>query len=634
MNWFSRLIITLAALGAFASAQAAETSYNIVGSAGSGAGAGKCLDSSAVLSPCGGAEQRFVFGADGTVYLAASDGKRYLQGNLFASNSIGFSNALATGNASTYWSRPGGDRLQLSQSRALSAMCLSWPLTGPLRAQLAQCSASAANQKWTLANPLPVGMADPGKTQVKSSARNCLQQSDFTAPLSTSKLSVGTCTLGANTEYFQFTNQGAVMLNGFCLSSSGGLGTAVGLGTCGDTGVPPAPNQKWKRGPNASIVSQGSGLCLELAKTGGGVELQSCETGKLSQYWNTSTVVASNWPAGLPDKPTTYVPNQTLSSGELNAIVDWIQRETSISTTPFCYKTKPYDRGAGIAPDCGDGQYKDGALCYSNCRSGYHGVGPVCWSNQSLSYTPGSHCTARDALGTCWAWAPDGCRDGYSSVAGVCWLSKASYGNGVGKAANSCKSNRVLQAGLCYETPRSGYQCNATNCNQRCAAGVADCGAAACASNANQCVSTISNMVVSTSLMIASFATAGAVGEAKIGVMSAKEAVEAAKTADDLANAMAILSQDIYKFLLASESDLAGISSVDIEAQVARKYPRGSPNYKHIAREWAARNLLYYISDLIMDLDTIIITAMDPTGISGVVSAFAHPPCMDHRAMP
>ncbi|MBT9493141.1 MAG: ricin-type beta-trefoil lectin domain protein [Paucibacter sp.] len=624
MKWSSRLIITLVALGALASAQAAETSYNIVGSAGSGSGAGKCLDSNAVLSPCGGAEQRFVFGADGTVYLDSGEGKRYLQGNLFASNSIGFSNAVATGNASTYWSRPGGNRLQLSQSRALTAMCLSRPLSVPisvpLRAELAQCSASAANQQWTLANPLPVGQADPGKTQVKSSARNCLQQTDFTAPLASSKLTVAACTLGAKTEYFQFTNQGAVVLNGYCLSTTGGLNSAVGLGACGDTGVPPGDNQKWKRGPNASIVSNSTGsigLCLELAKSGTGVELQNCEPGKLSQYWITSTIVAGNWPAGLPKKPTTYVPNQTLSSGQVNTVVNWIQRETSISTTPFCYKTKPYDRGAGILPDCADGQYKDGGLCYNNCRSGYHGVGPVCWSNQSLSYPSLS-----------------GCRDGYTHVAGVCWLKKASYGNGAGKAANSCKSNRVMQAGLCYENPRSGYQCNASNCNQRCAAGIADCGVAACASNANQCVSTISNMVVSTAIMFASFATAGAAGEVKIGVMAAKDAVAAAKTADDLADALVLLSENIEKFLLAAENELAGISSVEIEAQIAARYPRGKPDYQHIAREWAARNLLYYISDLLLDLNTLIITTIDPTGITGVMDAFAKPPCMDHTSMP
>ncbi|MBT9502692.1 MAG: ricin-type beta-trefoil lectin domain protein [Burkholderiaceae bacterium] len=626
MTWFIQLILCVLAATALVPVQAADVSYNLVGSNG------KCLDGSGLLNSCGGAEQRFVFGADGTVTLAAGDGKRYLQGNLFASKTAGFSSAPSTGNASTYWSRPGGDQLQLSQSRAMSAMCLSWQLVGyvkpgvssgnpgVLSAELALCSATAANQKWTLANPLPVDLADPSKTQVRSSTRSCLQQTDFTSPLSASKLTVSACAGAAKSEYFRFTNQGSIVLNGYCLTASGGAGTAVGLGSCGETGVPPAANQVWKRGSNSSLVSP-SGLCL--SQKGAGVELAACDAGNVFQYWSTSSIVASTWPQGVPDKPTTYVPGQKLSNGQVNTIVNWIQRETSISSTPFCYKTAAYDRGAGILPGCADGQYKDGALCYSNCRSGYHPVGPVCWSNQSLSYSsPGL----------------SGCRDGYTKVLGVCWLKKASYGNGAGQAANSCNSNRVMQAGLCYVKPRDGYQCNVTNCNQRCAAGIADCGAAACASNANQCVNTISNMVVSSAMMIGSFATAGAINEAKKGVMAAKDIYQAAKTADQLATALVLLSNDINNFLNLAEKDLASISSADIAAQVAARYPpneEGSKaDYKHIAREWAARQLLFYIADLIKDLDMIIITTIDPTGIVSVIDAFAKPPCMDHTPMP
>nr|WP_295077638.1 RICIN domain-containing protein [uncultured Roseateles sp.] len=638
MNWFSRFLIMLLATGAFASAHAADTSYNVVASNG------QCLDSSGVLSPCGKTEQRFVFGADGTVYLPGSDGKRYLQGNLFASKTVSFSTALSTGNASTYWSRPGGNQLQLSQSRAMSAMCLSWQLvntvkpglsggsTSVLSAELALCSATAANQKWSLANPLPVDLADASKTQVRSSTRNCLQQVDFTSPLSTSKLSVSACTGTAKTEYFRFTNQGAIVLNGYCLTASGEAGSAVGLGSCGETGVPPAANQKWKRGSNSSIVSP-SGLCL--SQKGTGVVLEACDAGNVRQYWSTSSIVANNWPQGLADKPTTYVKDQTLSAGQVTTIVNWIQGETSISSTPFCYKTAAYDRGVGILPGCADGQYQDGALCYSNCRSGYHPVGSVCWSDRKLSYQPGNHCTARDALGTCWAWAMNSCDEGYTGDRiATCWLNKPSYQNGAGTLLKSCKSNRELQAGLCYLKPRDGYQCNVTNCNQRCATGLADCGAAACASNANQCVNTISNMVVSTAMMIGSFATAGAMGEAKVGAMTAKEAYKIADTAEKLASATATLSSNINNFMNLAEKNLASISSTDIEAKVAARYPRDSADYRHIAREWAARQMMFYISDLIKDLDTIIITSVDPSGITGVVDAFAKPPCKDHTPMP
>jgi hypothetical protein len=645
MKWFTQLILVVLAATALVPAQAADVSYNLVGSNG------KCLDGSGLLNRCGGADQRFVLGTNGTVYLAGSDSKRYLQGNLFASKTVSFSGALSTGNASTYWSRPGGNRLQLSQSRAMSAMCLSWQLVGYMKpgvssgnpgvlsAELALCSATAANQKWTLTNPLAVDVADPSKTQVKSSTRSCLQQTDFTSPLSASKLTVSACAGTEKSEYFRFTNQGSIVLNGYCLTASGGLGTAVGLGSCGETGVPPAPNQVWKRGINSSIRSP-SGLCL--SQKGAGVELATCDAGNVFQYWSTSSIVASTWPQGLPDKPSTYVLGQTLTNGQVNTIVNWIQSETSISSTPFCYKTAAYDRGVGILPACADGQYKDGALCYPNCRSGYHPVGPVCWSHQSLSYQPGNRCTDKDMFGTCWAWKMNDCKDGYTSDRiATCWLNKASYGNGAGSLLKSCNSNRVLQAGLCYVKPRDGYQCNVTSCNQRCAAGIVDCGAAACASNANQCASTISNMVVSSAMMIGSFATAGAIGEAKIGVMAAKDAYKIAKDAKQIADALVILSGDIENFLNLAENDLAAISSDDIEAQIAAKYDpdysvgyRHSADYRHIAREWAARQMLYYIADLLLDLDMIIITAIDPTGIVGVVDAFAKPPCKDHTPMP
>ncbi|MBY0234919.1 MAG: hypothetical protein K2W93_08060, partial [Burkholderiaceae bacterium] len=188
--------------------------------------------------------------------------------------------------------------------------------------------------------------------------------------------------------------------------------------------------------------------------------------------------------------------------------------------------------------------------------------------------------------------------------------------------------------GLCYLKPRDGYQCNVTNCNQRCASGLADCGAAACASNANQCVNTISNMVVSTAMMIGSFATAGAMGEAKVGAMTAKEAYKIADTAEKVVSATVALSSNINNFMNLAEKNLASISSTDIEAKIAAKYPQGSADYRHIAREWAARQMLFYISDLIKDLDTIIITSVDPSGITGVVDAFAKPPCKDHTPMP
>jgi len=83
-----------------------------------------------------------------------------------------------------------------------------------------------------------------------------------------------------------------------------------------------------------------------------------------------------------------------------------------------------------------------------------------------------------------------------------------------------------------------------------------------------------------------------------------------------------------------AENNLASISSTDIEAQIAAKYKKGEADYRHIAREWAARQMMFYIADLLLDLDTLIITSIDPTGITGVMDAFSKPPCKDHTPMP
>jgi len=641
MKYLPQFVFALLTATALAPAQAAENSYNLVGSGG------KCLDSSGGLAPCGGVEQRFVFAADGAVMVDTGQGMRYLRGRLFSSKSVDFSDAPSTGASSTFWTQPGGDRLQLAQTGSATPMCLSLQSKAGatrgspavLSAELALCSASAANQKWQRATPLPLGAAGSHQTQLKSVANRCLQQSDFNAPLAPGKLAVSACASVAKNEYFTFTNQGAIMLNGLCLSASGAaVGSGVGLGSCGEIGVPPGDLQKWKRAGNSRIVSASNGLCLGIANRStqdkAAVDLETCDASNPFQTWITGNTLASDW-QGPDNKPTTYVPGQKLSNGQVNTIVNWIQSETSITSTPFCYKTAAYDRGVGILPACGDGQYQDGALCYSDCRSGYHPVGSVCWSNQALSYQPGNKCTHRDALGTCWAWKMNDCKDGYTSDGlATCWLNNSSYQNGAGSLLKSCKSNRVLQAGLCYLKPHDGYQCNATSCNQRCAAGIVDCGAAACASNANQCANTITNMVVSSAMMIGSFASGGTMGVAKSSVMTAKNAYMAATTAYDLAQALLALSENINNFMNLAENNLASISSTDIEAQIAAKYKKGDADYRHIAREWAARQMMFYIADLLLDLDTLIITSIDPTGITGVIDAFAKPPCKDHTPMP
>ena len=444
----------------------------------------------------------------------------------------------------------------------------------------------------------------------------------------TSTLAISTCSSVERNEYFGFSNQGEIKLNGFCLESSG-ANSAVGLGKCSETGAPPAAQQKWKRGDNASIVSNG-GQCMGINNQAG-VSLEACNANKLSQQWAIGGTVAANWPGAASTTPTSYVAGQTLNNADFKKIIDWIQDETTINTTPFCYKAKAYDRGVGSVPICRTGEYRDGLLCYADCRSGFHPVGSVCWARGSLTYTPGRHCTYKLG-GLCVASAPDRCRSGYHGDGiATCYIDKASYQNGVGRGPNSCAANDAMQAGLCYPKPRAGFQCTVTSCNQRCAKGLADCGPAACASNANECAKAISNQVISTAFFLINVGTAGTMGPATKAVSDAKDAYKGAKLANELAQAEEILRGRMANFLSLAENNLASISSSDIEAKINAVYPRGSADYRHIAREWAARQLLFYISDLGLQLSTFIITSVEPTGTLAVVDAFAKPPCRDRR---
>ncbi len=394
-------------------------------------------------------------------------------------------------------------------------------------------------------------------------------------------------------------------------------------------------------------------------------------------------------PVTLVPPVNTAVPGTTLTGAQMSTLINWIQGETSISTTPFCYKKPGYDRGIGIAPtECANGKQYDGGLCYDSCRAGYGGAGPVCWQScpsgysdmgaichfaGTLSYMQKTVCEHRQSVpyvgSYCDKYGYESCRDGYTSVAGVCWADlhvppgmsgsaadpmKDSYGRGVGTMPTVCKSDRELQAGLCYLVPRSGYGCTVTACTQNCAAGSSACGVAACANTPANCASNITDMVVSTASMLAAIgaeavtlgAATPAVEGAKAGAQSAKAAVLAARIkraqeaidlAGDLNSKYSEINQvvgAITLFVNVAETNLAGLSTRAVEAQIAARYGRGTANYRAIARNWAAMQMAAFMSDLQLQLETLIITTMDFTGILGTISAFKQPTCTQHTDMP
>lgn len=261
----------------------------------------------------------------------------------------------------------------------------------------------------------------------------------------------------------------------------------------------------------------------------------------------------------------------------------------------------------------------------------------MCNTTESLSYDPGRRCTEK-VLGQCVWTVMKSCRAGYTSdKIATCWFDKGkvSYDRGIGEFPTSCNSNRQLEdGGLCYLTPRSGFSCNVTNCQPVCASGSTDCLGASCTKDAKSCKASIADMVISSAEVMTFIATAGSTGAAKAAIETSMEAVSAAKTAYDLEQAVLNLKNDIENFMLMSETNFAAISTNAVETSVAKQYGRGSANYKWIAREWAARLMLATIAQLGLDLSTMIITTLDPTGVTSTINAFAKPPCTQHRTMP
>jgi hypothetical protein len=137
----------------------------------------------------------------------------------------------------------------------------------------------------------------------------------------------------------------------------------------------------------------------------------------------------------------------------------------------------------------------------------------------------------------------------------------------------------------------------------------------------------------------AEVATAGvatpAVVAAKGAVVTAKTAAKTALDVGNTAQSTALMLKDsISGYIGMAENNLAAISTTAVEAQIAAKYGKGSPNYRTIARQWAAIQMRAYLSDMAVNVDTLIITTMDPSGILGTISAFSKPMCSQHTSIP
>lgn len=157
-----------------------------------------------------------------------------------------------------------------------------------------------------------------------------------------------------------------------------------------------------------------------------------------------------------------------------------------------------YGRGVGVPPtQCGAGREFDAGLCYSRCRAGFNGVGPVCWRGCPSTYQDDGATCRRDAriisanTSTCPWWDACGlvgargcstCPAGFNNDGCTCRrdvdiFAKESYGRGVGTVPNACGAGMQLDAGLCYQPCRTGFNGAGPVCWDTCPAGYGDHGA-------------------------------------------------------------------------------------------------------------------------------------------------------------
>ena len=382
-----------------------------------------------------------------------------------------------------------------------------------------------------------------------------------------------------------------------------------------------------------------------------------------------------------------------LSSGDLQKVVMWIAQEVSNSRQPYCYRDS-YGRGVGKPMKCAAGQQEDAGLCYTPCQSGYKGVGPVCWQSCPSGFRDdGAYCAKPGPYGRgvgypwkfgdgfndhgmrsrCQKANPQGCekngliyypkcREGYHAV-GCCICSpncllgqtdigvschKKSYGRGVGKPLSTCPSDEDKDAWLCYHKCRSGFHGVGPVCWQDCPSGRTNCGVG-CATDKTSCVSDTANMVISPLILAVNIATMGSTSEATSSTsmfakisQSMKDIASATKDMRELANEMKQVGTVAYELSKTTDlwvNDYVGnFENMTNKKVVSEMSSRFSGNALLWIKQQYAKNQLTLMlkSDGIDTAENVLstVSAFDPSGVTGVISAFAQPICSTDKSFP
>ena len=382
--------------------------------------------------------------------------------------------------------------------------------------------------------------------------------------------------------------------------------------------------------------------------------------------------------------------------GEQDKVLDWINHQFVFRTTPYCYRNS-YDRGVGIVPEtrCANGRDRYGALCYNKCPGGYvrqdaGGSNFACVKSCPSGYrkTIQNICEIEKAQHDCrWAckggWrevSGGGCRkngtalfnaktcycpDKYNNMGANCQIDPKyqnitmPYAGGQSNQrrytdpyplVNYCKSNRELQAGMCYNKCRANYHGLVTACWQNCQPGKVEC-AAGCASSKTDCAMSTVNQVMSVALVAnaiyAKYAEAYPAATKAASEMTAIEKAMARFT-EALTEFMAKNAQNIQNFndiklagsigveLASAIEDLLGASSSSglrslIDKQdydeLVKVINPNSEAYKSLSKAWMTHYIQMTLVNAGLTIGKTLLTAVDETGIVFLVDSYAKPIC-------
>src|SRR5262249_4742636 len=320
--------------------------------------------------------------------------------------------------------------------------------------------------------------------------------------------------------------------------------------------------------------------------------------------------------------------------------------------------------------------------CYPKCRDGFKGVGPVCWRSCPDKFRDdGAFCAKPEAYGrgagypwkfgdpafnldnararceaenggpgTCEQdgaiWSPK-CKAGFVKV-GCCVCSpacpsgmtdigvscaKESYGRGVGKIPG-CGPGMELDGGLCYPVAAQGFKGVGPVAWGKCPADFPfECGAG-CAKNQAACATAVTDMTLNSigvAINILSFPFGGP------GVMAAAQ--NAAKGLATGASGMRFAQMGFIEAVKATGTVTVRAMRVNAKyfaKELVKGYAKSQvTNKTNIA--WNSASLLKSGGLLAAnkaakefgglktsgEFDWTILTALDPTGIAGMVNAFA-----------